>query len=133
MTKNDTTATKPTGTIHETRSPKVFAESCPQCEAPGRIYAASETIKTTNVVDATTGEATAVNTRRRYVRCTVCDHCWAQDGPPASEKLDGDYIAGPCERVPAHGPGRIWTKNAVIPMAVCDQCGHQWRAVRKVE
>lgn len=127
MNKKHNGGSKPQSTIQETRSPKVFAEPCPQddCEGQGKIYAVAERIK----IDPVTGD----KTQRRYVKCVECGHKWAQDGPPAREKPEGDYIAGPCERIASHGEGRIYSKGAAIPLAVCDECGHEWRAVRKVE
>ncbi len=128
--------TKNSSTIQETRSPKVFAEPCPKmtpdgegklqkCNGQGKIYGAYERIK----IDPETGE----RTQRRYVKCEKCGHKWGQDGPPASLNLVGDYFAGPCEKHPQHGDGRIAVKQHIIPTAVCDTCGHMWAAARKVE
>jgi hypothetical protein len=114
-------------TIQETRSAKVFAAKCPEpeCDGQGKISSVSEVVK----VDQKTGE----KTQRRYVTCGTCGHRWAQDGPPARDKPVGEFIAGPCELHTHHGEGRIYTKNTPRPHAVCDQCGHTWRALRKVE
>ena len=127
MTRKHNGGNSPQSTIQETRSPKVFAEKCPvkDCGGQGKIYAAAETFK----IDPKTGD----KSQRRYVKCDKCGHKWAQDGPPASERPEGEYIAGPCEAHPMHGDGRIYNPNAVIPLAVCDECGHTWRAVRLVE
>ncbi len=127
MTRHHNGGNKPSSTIQETRSPKVFAEPCPKddCDGQGKIYAVAERTK----VHPVTGE----RTQRRYVKCQKCGHTWGQDGPPASKQPQGAYIAGPCQAHEKHGEGRIAVPNAVIPKAICDQCGFEWHAIRKVE
>jgi hypothetical protein len=127
MTKTTSNVAKAKSTIQETRSPKVFAEPCPQegCEGQGKIYAVAERCK----VHPETGE----RTQRRYVKCGECGHTWGQDGPPASDQPTGEYVAGPCQEHESHGEGRIAVQKHIPPTAVCDTCGRQWQAIRKVE
>lgn len=136
MTKTTSNVAKARSAIQETRSPKVFAEPCPisvaygdgemkPCGGQGKIYAVAERMK----VHPETG----VRTQRRYVKCQKCGYTWGQDGPPASKQPQGEYVAGPCQQHEHHGEGRIAVPNAVIPKAVCDQCGFEWHAIRKVE
>lgn len=127
MTKTTSNVAKAKSAIQETRSPKVFAEPCPKddCDGQGKIYAASERMK----VDPVTGE----RTQRRYVKCAKCGHKWGQDGPPHLKQPQGEYVAGPCQQHEHHGEGRIAVPNAVIPKAICDTCGFDWPAIRKLE